>query len=120
MNRAALDALLAHWRRHPLQFLTLVVGLALATGLWTGVQAINAQARLSYARAAATLGQDALPRLEGPLTLADFATARRAGWPVTPVIEGRVPGTHLRLLGIDPFTAPPSAATPDLLSLIHI
>ncbi len=114
MNRAALGALLAHWRRHPLQLLTLVVGLALATGLWTGVQAINAQARLSYARAAATLGQDALPRLEGPLTLADFATARRAGWPVTPVIEGKVPGTHLRLLGIDPFTAPPSAATPDL------
>ena len=100
MNRAALDALLAHWRRHPLQLLTLVVGLALATGLWTGVQAINAQARLSYARAAATLGQDALPRLEGPLTLADFATARRAGWPVTPVIEGRVPGTHLRLPAI--------------------
>lgn len=113
MNRAALGALLAHWRRHPVQLLTLVIGLALATGLWVGVQAINAQARLSYDRAAATLGQDALPRLEGMLTLADFAAARRAGWPVTPVLEGRLPGTSLRLLGIDPFTAPPGAATPD-------
>lgn len=114
MNRAALGALLAHWRRHPLQLATLVIGLALATGLWVGVQAINAQARLSYDRAAQTLGQDALPRLEGTLTLDDFATARRAGWIVTPVLEGRVPGTSLRLLGIDPFTAPPSPATPDL------
>ncbi|SDZ02116.1 putative ABC transport system permease protein [Jannaschia faecimaris] len=114
MNRAALGALLAHWRRHPLQLLTLVIGLALATGLWVGVQAINAQARLSYDRAAATLAQDSLPRLEGGLTLDDFAKARRAGWIVTPVLEGRVPGTSLRLLGIDPFTAPPSPATPDL------
>lgn len=115
MNRAALGALLAHWRRHPLQLLTLVVGLALATGLWTGVQAINAEARLSYARAAETLGQDALPRLEGSLTLADFAEARRAGWSVTPVLEGGYPGARARLLGIDPFTAPPNAATPSLM-----
>ena len=50
--RPALVALLSHWRRHPVQALTLVIGLALATGLWTGVQAINAQARDSYARAA--------------------------------------------------------------------
>ena len=53
--RAALAALLAHWRRNPLQFLTLFGGLALATALWTGVQAINAEARASYAAAAATL-----------------------------------------------------------------
>ncbi|CTQ33631.1 FtsX-like permease family protein [Jannaschia rubra] len=114
MNRAALKALTAHWWRHPLQLVTLVVGLALATGLWTGVQAINAQARLSYDRAAATLGQSDLPRLEGALTLADFATARRAGWRVTPVLEGRLPDSTLRILGIDPFTAPPSGGTPDL------
>ena len=114
MNRAALGALLAHWRRHPVQLLTLVVGLALATGLWVGVQAINAQARLAYDEAATTLGQEAFPRLEGPLTLADFATARRAGWQVTPVIDARLPGSSLRLLGIDPFTAPPTGTTPDL------
>lgn len=114
MNRAALLALLSHWRRHPVQLLTLVVGLALATGLWTGVQAINAQARQSYDEAASTLGQDSLPRIEGVLTLADFATVRRAGWLVAPVIDARVPGTGARLLGIDPFTAPPSAASADL------
>ncbi|WP_409197423.1 FtsX-like permease family protein [Jannaschia sp. M317] len=113
--RAGAQALWSHWRRHPIQLLTLIIGLALATGLWTGVQAINAQARLSYDRAAATLGQDRLPALEGALTLADFARARRAGWPVSPVVEGRLPG-GLRLLGIDPFTLPqtPGTAMPDL------
>ena len=114
MNAAALRALLSHWWRHPIQLLTLVVGLALATGLWTGVQAINAQARTSYDRAAETLGRNALPRLEGALTLADFAAARRAGHLVTPLLEEDIPGTRLRLLGIDPFTAPPSPGVPDL------
>ena len=106
-----LRALTGHWRRHPLQLLTLVVGLALATGLWTGVQAINAQARTNYAEAAATLGADARPRLLGELGLADFAAARRAGWLVTPVIDARLPGTGLRLFGLDPFTAPVGPAS---------
>ncbi|MEM8823239.1 MAG: ABC transporter permease [Pseudomonadota bacterium] len=114
MTRAALQALLSHWRRHPLQMLTLVIGLALATGLWIGVQAINAQARASYDQAAATLDQDSLPRITGDLTLSDFVRARRAGLQVTPVIDERLPRTRLRLLGIDPFTAPPSPATPTL------
>nr|WP_238941278.1 ABC transporter permease [Jannaschia sp. Os4] len=110
-----MGALLSHWRRHPLQALTLIVGLALATGLWTGVQAINAQARTSYDWAAAQLGQDSLERIVHPgrdLALADFAAFRRAGWPVTPVLEGRVRGT--RVIGIDPFTAPPGEGVPDL------
>ncbi|WP_220750313.1 MULTISPECIES: FtsX-like permease family protein [Jannaschia] len=113
---ATLLALWSHWRRHPIQLVTLVVGLALATGLWTGVQAINAQARLSYDQAAATLGQDRLPRLEGALTLEAFAAARRAGWPVSPVVEGRLRGTSLTLYGIDPFTLPPTpgGVMPDL------
>ncbi|MGB3409484.1 MAG: ABC transporter permease [Jannaschia sp.] len=122
MILAGFQALWSHWTRHPIQLVTLVIGLALATGLWTGVQAINAQARLSYDRAADTLGQDRLPRLEGSLSLADFAQARRDGWPVSPVIEGRVPGSGLRLLGIDPFTLPadaeaiaPDLSEPDLL-----
>ncbi|MEL7183702.1 MAG: ABC transporter permease, partial [Pseudomonadota bacterium] len=115
MRWAAFQALLSHWRRHPLQLLTLLIGLAMATGLWTGVQAINAQARLSYDQAAQTLGQDRLLRLEGGLTLADFATARRAGFTVSPVLEGRLPGSTLRLFGVDPFTLPPRGpATPDL------
>ena len=39
MWRAGLAALLSHWRRHPGQAATLVLGLALATALWTGVLA---------------------------------------------------------------------------------
>ncbi|MCP4822412.1 MAG: hypothetical protein GY883_24775, partial [Shimia sp.] len=51
------EATLSHWRRRPGQLLTLVIGLALATALWSGVQAINAEARASYDRAAQSLGQ---------------------------------------------------------------
>ena len=56
MNRTAFLALLSHWRRHPVQLVTLCIGLMLATALWSGVQAVNAEARASYDRAAADLG----------------------------------------------------------------
>ena len=58
--RVVLAALLGHWRRHPVELATLLVGLAAATALWSGVQALNAEARASYARAAAVLGGDVL------------------------------------------------------------
>ena len=64
MTRTALTALLSHWRRAPLQLFTLIAGLALATGLWSGVQAINAEARASYDAAAATLGEGRFARIE--------------------------------------------------------
>ena len=51
-----LAVLLSHWRRHPMQLATLLVGLISATALWSGVQALNQQARDSYERAAATFG----------------------------------------------------------------
>ena len=57
MNRAALAALWSFWRRNPLQLFTLVAGLALATALWSGVQALNAEARASYDAAASVLGE---------------------------------------------------------------
>lgn len=60
MLRASLDALSSHWRRHPMQFAMLLLGLSLATALWSGVQAINAEARASYDRAAAMLGGNRL------------------------------------------------------------
>lgn len=111
MTRAGLAALLAHWRRHPVQLVTLLVGLALATALWSGVQAINAEARASYDRAAGQLGQGALDRLVSPegVRLEDFAELRRAGYAVTPLIEGRIEvgGRRLNIRGIDPLTAPP-------------
>lgn len=48
MTGTALMALLSHWRRKPGQLATLIMGLGLATALWTSVQAINAEARASY------------------------------------------------------------------------
>ncbi|OYW46720.1 MAG: hypothetical protein B7Z31_15695, partial [Rhodobacterales bacterium 12-65-15] len=118
MIRTALMVLLSHWLRHPLQLAMLVLGLALATGLWSGVQAINAEARAAYDRAAGVLGQDQLDRLvpkDGTLSVEEFASLRRAGWPVSPVLEGRVDG--LRILGIDPLTLPRGAAVPGLPGL---
>lgn len=116
MIAAGFFALLSHWRSRPLQLATAIVGLALATGLWTGVQAINSEARSSYSRAAAALGQDTLERLQsqtgGPLSAEQFVALRRAGWLVSPVVEGnlRFRGDRVRVMGIDPFTLPPGAA----------
>jgi putative ABC transport system permease protein len=114
MNRAiwVLAVLLSHWRRHPTQLATLLVGLISATALWSGVQALNQQARLSYDRAAATFGGARTAMLVGregatfPQQL--FVDLRRAGWPVSPVLEGRVQigGRSFRLLGIEPVTLP--------------
>ena len=68
MSRAlhALGVLLSHWRRKPLQLVALLGGLMIATALWSGVQALNAQAREAYDRAARTLGGDAVPSLALP------------------------------------------------------
>jgi putative ABC transport system permease protein len=107
-----LAVLLSHWRRHPMQLATLLIGLISATALWSGVQALNQQARLSYDRAAATFGGTRTAALVGrdgrsfPQRL--FVELRRAGWPVSPVLEGRVQigGRSLRLLGIEPITLP--------------
>lgn len=111
MRRAALSALVSHWRRRPGQLLTLVLGLALATGLWSAVQAVNAEARASYARAAAQLGNDSgqvLTNPAGMITLAQYVALRRAGWQVTPVLQGRarIGGTFVTIMGVDILTYP--------------
>lgn len=112
MTVTGLGALASHWRRNPLQLFTLIAGLALATALWSGVQAVNAEARASYDAAAATLGEgqfdQLLPAVGDEIAQADFIALRRAGWLVGPVIEGQVgaPGARVRLVGIDPLTAP--------------
>lgn len=117
--RTAAGALLSHWRRHPGQALTLLLGLALATALWTGVQAINSEARASYDRAAALLGQqgraELVARNGGRIPLAAFVALRRAGWPVSPVLEGtaRIGGQTVTLLGLDPLSAPVLPAARD-------
>src|SRR5207302_694782 len=103
---------LSHWRRHPMQLATLLIGLISATALWSGVQALNQQARDSYERAAATFGGARTAMLVGRSGAAFpqkiFVELRRAGWPVSPVVEGRVQidGRSFRLLGIEPLTLP--------------
>ena len=108
MNRAILQALASHWWRNPLQLFTLLAGLALATALWSGVQAINAEARASYDAAAAVLGEGQFAQLttrDGSAIGQDtYIALRRAGWAVSPVIEGRMQG--VRLIGLEPLTAP--------------
>ncbi len=78
-----LHTLLSHWRRHPLQAACLLVGLWLATALWTGVQALNSQARDSYDRAAELFAggaQTVLVDPQGqPFSQEHFVTLRRAG-----------------------------------------
>ena len=112
MNGAIVSALASHWRRNQLQVLTLVLGLALATALWSGVQAINAEARASYDAAAATLAEglfdQLLPRDGDTMAQQRFVDLRRAGWLVSPVVEGslRVGRTAVRLVGVDPLTIP--------------
>lgn len=111
-----LAVLLSHWRRHPMQFATLMTGLVAATALWSGVQALNQQARASYDRAAAIFGGARTATLIDPAHATFpqqlFVDLRRAGWPVSPLLEDRVQigGRSFRLLGIDPVTLPPQAA----------
>lgn len=114
-----LQALLSHWRRHPLQCASILTGLWLATTLWAGVQALNQQARADYARANALLTGAAQaqvsPRHGEHFGQAAYIQLRRAGWPVSPVLEGRLrfagnEPVNVRLLGIEPLSLPPGSA----------
>ena len=109
-----LYCLVSHWRRHPFQLVTLMLGLSLATALWSGVQAINAEARQSYDRAAAIVGSERfetiVSRSGGRFDQSLHVALRRAGWPVSPILETRLASRNgdrsLRLIGVDPITAP--------------
>ena len=82
-----LRALLSHWRRHPVQFFSVLTGLWLATALLTGVQALNSQARDSYARASQLIGGEPQPAWlrrtppVSPGTVCRAAPRRLAGLP---------------------------------------
>ena len=104
-----------------MQLATLLIGLISATALWSGVQALNQQARNSYDRAAAVFGgaRTAMLVANNEVTIPQklFSELRRAGWPVSPVVEGRISigGRSFRLLGIEPVTMPTEAgSTPSL------
>ena len=114
-----LRALLSHWRRHPVQFFSVLTGLWLATALLTGVQALNSQARDSYARASQLIGGEPQASLTAAhassFPQALFAELRRAGWPVSPVVQGQVvlkghEEQRLQVMGIDPVSLPGSGS----------
>ncbi len=114
MTRATFVAFLSHWWRNKLQLAMLLAGLALATALWSGVQALNTEARAAYATAEALLSEDGAAQLEHPsgqMAQDRFVELRRAGWLVSPVLEGRADlgETRVTLIGIEPLTAPPGA-----------
>ncbi len=110
MSLTVLLTLLSHWRRKPGQLATLLIGLSLATALWTSVQAINAEARASYDQASATLGGGALIVLTaetGAIPIERWARLRRDGWAASPVIEGslEVDEQVFTLRGVEPLSA---------------
>nr|WP_314494384.1 ABC transporter permease [uncultured Pseudomonas sp.] len=113
--RIALHTLLSHWRRHRLQGVSIFLGLCLATTLWTGVQALNSQARSDYARASAVLRTASQVQLLGRtherFDQNLYVRLRLLGWPVSPVLEGRVAlagdaQLSVRLIGIEPLSLP--------------
>lgn len=115
----ALLALLSHWRRHRVQCFSIFTGLWLATALWTGVQALNSQARSDYARASAVLTgplqAQLIARNGERFDQALYVKLRRLGWAVSPVLEGRLrlpgePARSVRLIGIEPLSLPPAGS----------
>ena len=107
-----LAALISHWRRRPGNLATLVLGLAIATALWSGVQALNAQARNSYDAAATAIsggGARTLVAARGGLFDQElFVRLRRAGVNVSPVLEGavRIGEKNIRIIGVEPVSLP--------------
>ncbi|KGU85918.1 ABC transporter permease [Pseudomonas mediterranea] len=117
--RQTLKALLSHWRLHPVQFFSVLTGLWLATSLLTGVQALNSQARDSYARASRLIGGEPQASLSAPgggtFPQQWFVDLRRQGWPVSPVLQARVTlkgheDQRLQLTGVEPVSLPAGAA----------
>ncbi len=97
-----------------MQLATLLVGLIAATALWSGVLALNSQARDSYDRAAAAFGA-APPRCGRPRQpdLPAGAVRRAAPRRVAGVAGARrrvtVNGRGTRLIGIEPLSLPQGA-----------
>ncbi len=117
--RQTLRALLSHWRRHPVQFFSVLTGLWLATSLLTGVEALNSQARDSYARASQMIGGEPQASLSTPngalFPQRWFIELRRQGLPVSPVLQGRLTlkgheDQRIQVMGIEPVSLPTDSA----------
>jgi putative ABC transport system permease protein len=100
-----------YWRRHKIQFFTLFLGLALATALWSAVQAINEHARQSYGASEASvtrLKTASFRRIDGGyFSDKAFAAFRRNGFNVTPVltVKKTINAQELEFIGIEPLSA---------------
>jgi putative ABC transport system permease protein len=107
---SCLLALLSYWHKNPLQLFAYLSGVALATALWSGVQAINLEAKVSYKAAAETLGEGQYdliqPKQDRTISTADYVSLRKSGWSVSPVVDGYL--NNIRLVGMDPLTLPSS------------
>ena len=107
---SCLFTLLSHWYRNPLQIFAYLSGVALATALWSGVQAINLEAKVSYKAAAQTLGEGQYdlirPKQDEIISVVDYVKLRKSGWLVSPVVDGNL--DNVRILGMDPLTLPSS------------
>lgn len=98
----------SYWFRKPWQLVALIIGLSIATAMWTGVQAINKEAKASYDTAASLLteGQydQLVPKQGQSISQKTYIALRRAGWLVSPLIEGEI--GNIRFIGLDWATAP--------------
>ena len=107
---SCLFTLVSHWYRNPLQIFAYLSGVALATALWSGVQAINHEAKGSYRAAAQTLGEGQYdlirPKQHKTISVLDYVNLRKSGWLVSPVVDGYL--DNIRLLGMDPLRLPSS------------
>ena len=109
-----LKAVFSHYWRHPWQTIFLLTGLIAGVGLWSAVQIINQQAKLSYARADSLLGVQAgywIRSQSGQgVSQQDYSELRRAGFrQVFPVVEGEVStaeGDPIRVIATDLFALP--------------
>lgn len=121
-----IGALIGYWRKHWGQFGTLIIGLASATALFVGVQALNSEAKASYDRAENSLTSPTWGYLKAKngssISVEKFADLRQKGLPVSPVIRGSLslnvdllssskPGPAARadqatidIIGVDLFT----------------
>ena len=104
-------------RRHPLQYLLFVVGVAIGVAMMVSIDLANGSARRAFALSTDAITGKATHRIVGGPTGLDEDIYRRvrveAGFaPAAPVVEGYVgvpelSGQPLRLVGIDPFAEPP-------------
>jgi len=103
-----------------MQLAMLLLGLSVATALWTGVQAINAEARASYREASVAVAggtvAQLVPRSGTSIPVTTYVALRRAGWLVSPILEGEVMfgDVRINIVGVDPLTSPREALAVEL------